>query len=742
MTMAEMSVHAIYEAARSAGFSDTEAATFTAIALAESSGRPGARNDRGEDSRGLWQINVAADQTRETEWGDLYDPVNNARAAFAISGGGRDIRPWTTTHDHNKGTARDYRQYLDEVEEGVGVRGDPRGVGGYHSSLPTAWTGASSSTSSQQENGLDGRSSMTASERTEFGGQTVDGRTAEMLEEAERLANEEDPSIGAFTLSQGSFSHGVQASAGTHGGPGAFDMGTAGYTEEQQQIIGLAFRRVGFASWERHPDEGNWPGHWHGIAMGCDDLPPVAQQQVDSYLQGRSGLVSNREDRDPRPQEILTWEQYQEKYGSGAEATSSADAPTAEEVLDSDGDGLSDSFERLAGTKLTSVDSDDDGLSDGEEAAVHHTNPRSADTDGDTIEDADEIAKGTDAGRLPGVAGVIGTGVFAENVRTMKDTDDDGLSDKSEKLLGLDHERVDTDGDGESDGSEASVGTDPTRADTDLDGLTDGLELRHGTNPWSSGVDDRGRSVETPQWNPERAYAERQQAAGPEDAAPGATPTSSTVSAVSSTAPGDQGEAGTPPAASTGEATPLPGARLQETDGDGDGLTDAFERLAGFSLDAADTDADGVTDGDEVLAHRTDPRSADTDGDGIPDSEEIEAGSDAGTLAGTGGVVGLGRFAVNARGGLKDSDEDGISDHAEKLLGTDHKRADSDEDDLTDAEELSLGTDPLLKDSDYDGLLDGFEFDHHLDPLTTWVETAAAAAQSVEAPAEDSVGID
>jgi hypothetical protein len=271
--MSSISIQAIYDAARKAGFSDVQAATFTAIALAESSGNPDAHNGRGEDSRGLWQINVAADRSRETRWGDLDDPVNNARAAFAISGGGRDIRPWTTAHALNKGTPRDYRRYLDDVEGEVGVRGDPRGVGGYHSLLAPAWTGAGRSTGSPMESGVEGRSSMTASDRTEFGGQTVDGRTARMLEEAQRLANEEDPSIGGFTLSQGSFSHGVKASAGTHGGPGAFDMGTAGYTEDQQRIIGLALRRVGFASWERHPDEGNWPGHWHGIAMGCPGLP-------------------------------------------------------------------------------------------------------------------------------------------------------------------------------------------------------------------------------------------------------------------------------------------------------------------------------------------------------------------------------------------------------------------------------------------------------------------------------------
>ena len=670
--------------------------------------------------------------------GDLNDPVNNARAAYAISGGGRDIRPWTTTHDHNKGTARDYRTYLDEVEAEVGVKGDPRGVGGYSSRLFPAWTGGGDSVSSAE------RSSMTTSDRVNFGGQDVDPRTAEMLEEAQRLAHAEDPTIRGFRLSQGSFSH-AEASAGTHGGPGAFDMGTAGYTEEQQRIIGLALRRVGVASWERHPGEGNWPGHWHGIAMGCEGLPDVAQQQVNSYLNGRSGLVSNREDHDPRPKETLTWEQYQERYGAAGATSQTPDQEASEETRDSDDDGLSDAFERLAGTKRNDADSDDDGLSDGEEAAVHHTDPRSADTDNDDIKDADEIAKGSDAGRLPGVAGVVGTGIFAENVRTMEDTDEDGLSDKFEMMVGLDHKHGDTDRDGMVDGLEVSRGTDPTRADTDFDGLTDTLEVRHGSNAWSSTVNARGQSVETPRWTPERAYAERQQKKEPQESGQEAA-TSGTAS--SAPASSDHGASAQdaydiPPGRTFDDAALLPGADRDEPDADRDGLSDAFEELAGTSVHDADTDADGVLDGDEALGYHTDPRAADTDRDGTKDGEEIKAGSDAGTLVGIGGVTGRGQFAVNARSGGKDTDDDGVSDQAEELLNTSRDRADTDGDRLTDAQELSLGTDPVLKDTDNDGLLDGFEFDHNMDPLKAWVETAAAASrQSSNAPLDDAVEVD
>ena len=54
------SVDEVYGFARAAGFSPDQAVTMTAIAMAESGGRSGARNPVGEDSRGLWQINVRA----------------------------------------------------------------------------------------------------------------------------------------------------------------------------------------------------------------------------------------------------------------------------------------------------------------------------------------------------------------------------------------------------------------------------------------------------------------------------------------------------------------------------------------------------------------------------------------------------------------------------------------------------------------------------------------------------------
>ena len=65
-----------------------------------------------------------------------------------------------------------------------------------------------------------------------------------------------------------------------------------------------------------------------------------------------------------------------------------------EATVDTDGDGLNDQEETLAGTDINSVDTDGDGLSDYEEVKTYLTNPLSADTDGDTYPDGSEVEKG------------------------------------------------------------------------------------------------------------------------------------------------------------------------------------------------------------------------------------------------------------------------------------------------------------------------------------------------------------
>lgn len=66
--------------------------------------------------------------------------------------------------------------------------------------------------------------------------------------------------------------------------------------------------------------------------------------------------------------------------------------PTA--VVDSDGDGLSNDEERIAGTSVAKPDTDGDGLGDREEVKVYETDPKKTDTDGDGYGDGDEVKNG------------------------------------------------------------------------------------------------------------------------------------------------------------------------------------------------------------------------------------------------------------------------------------------------------------------------------------------------------------
>lgn len=142
--------------------------------------------------------------------------------------------------------------------------------------------------------------------RVSFRGVTLDARTRDMLQEAERLG-------ARVELTQGSYSTGVSASGGTHAGGGAFDLRARDLTHDQIVDTVRALRRVGAAAWYRDPSEGPWPEHIHGIAIGAPDLAPAAARQVSAYRRGLSGLASGKPDRhqgldDWRRQ---TWEKYQ-----------------------------------------------------------------------------------------------------------------------------------------------------------------------------------------------------------------------------------------------------------------------------------------------------------------------------------------------------------------------------------------------------------------------------------------------
>ena len=125
-------------------------------------------------------------------------------------------------------------------------------------------------------------------------------------------------------------------------------------------------------------------------------------------------------------------------------------------------------------------DTDEDGLTDcEEEEGVHDStsfdlvftsDPRVKDTDGDGLEDGDEVNvddrfKSGDVFLYP---------VFSDPRNV--DTESDGVDDATEADAGSRARSNETDGDGLGDLDEFTIGTDPISVDTDLDGYGDGAE--------------------------------------------------------------------------------------------------------------------------------------------------------------------------------------------------------------------------------------------------------------------------
>ena len=115
--------------------------------------------------------------------------------------------------------------------------------------------------------------------------------------------------------------------------------------------------------------------------------------------------------------------------------------------LDTDGDGLSDAYERTLGTNPANPDTDWDGLSDGFEVKFG-SDPLREDSDADGLRDLEEYHYGTDPRK--------------------GDTDGDHLLDVWEVR-------------GTFRGNEVFPPSDPTSLDTDGDGLDDYFEVRAST---------------------------------------------------------------------------------------------------------------------------------------------------------------------------------------------------------------------------------------------------------------------
>ena len=280
---------------------------------------------------------------------------------------------------------------------------------------------------------------------------------------------------------------------------------------------------------------------------------------------------------------------------------------TDPDSADSDGDRLDDATELYElGTDPWKQDTDGDGMGDGDELALG-TDPLLADTDGDGMPDAWEVANGLDPTSATGDDGASG------------DPDEDGLSNAQERQLGTDPQIADTDGDGVSDGAEVQSGTGPLvpDVDTDNDGILDWRE-------WELGTD---------------AYA---------------------------------------------------------ADTDGDGIADGIELALGTAPLNRNTDGDGLDDGVETTLG-TDPRQPDSDGDGMPDGWEQQHGFDP-------TIHSDNTMRTDDDAGA-DPDGDGVTNAQEAEWGTSPSPLDLDDDGKPDG-----------RDSDGDGVDDGVEIEQLSDP--------------------------
>ncbi len=119
--MATLSPAQIAEYAHDAGFRGQDLTVAVAVAMAESGGDTRAHNPVPPDnSYGLWQINMIGslgparrDQFDLDSNRELFDPAENAKAAWAISGHGESFRPWTTY------TSGAYKKFLDDARRGI-----------------------------------------------------------------------------------------------------------------------------------------------------------------------------------------------------------------------------------------------------------------------------------------------------------------------------------------------------------------------------------------------------------------------------------------------------------------------------------------------------------------------------------------------------------------------------------------------------------------------------------------------
>jgi cell wall-associated NlpC family hydrolase len=435
----------IYRFARLAGFTPDQATTMTAVALAESGGNSGAHNPHGEDSRGLWQINANAHPNLAGH--NLYDPLENAKAAYQVSHGGQDISPWTTTHG---GMDASYVAHRAEAQAAAVASGDPAGG---------VWSGTQ---------GYGHPLAASGGDLHPAGG----GPLQTFLDSA--LAQDGDPYVW-----------GAEANV-SDADPHAFDC-----SELIQWAAGRAGVELPDGSWNQYlameqahsTMSVDQALHTPGALLFSFSSTPTAGAGRPSQAHVAISLGDGRTIEAQSPETGVGVHQAGHRFNyaavvpglaggpggySPSYAASTSLGPEGTLALtgagqDSDKDGLTDVLEAKLGLNAHAADSDGDHVSDGYELLKMRTNAGLADTDKDGLTDSLELALRTNPldpdsdqdGQVDGVTNIRGGRL---------DTDKDGVSDVLERILGTNPLSADSDGDGFTDGAEYRNAFDPTQA--------------------------------------------------------------------------------------------------------------------------------------------------------------------------------------------------------------------------------------------------------------------------------------
>jgi len=300
-----------------------------------------------------------------------------------------------------------------------------------------------------------------------------------------------------------------------------------------------------------------------------------------------------------------------------------AEPENGPDSTDYDTDGLPAWYEIWLGTDPISYDTDGDGINDGDEVATTLTNPLSWDTDGNGQTDLADFYAANPPAELP-----VETSTSTDEATSL-DSDSDGLSDNFENSTSLTNPySTDSDGNGRSDYDDYYYPV--SNPDSDSDGVTDTSETEQGTDPYSvdsdgDGLTD-GEETNVFYTDPNNAYSRNSQytdwymvdltdsdGGGIPDRIEsylGMNPNDATDD-VSGDLDGD----GTTNVESYEQGT-APDANVTENyDRDADGMTDVWEVANGLNPDdasdaAGDPDGEGATNSQEYC-RSTNPQVSD-----------------------------------------------------------------------------------------------------------------------------------